>query len=59
MPLAEWSSKGAVENQQHVDFTAKIGKANSFTLEIGEGEIGSGSTEGNFGHFRDPFLNEP
>jgi len=34
VPLAEWSDKGAVEDQQHVGFAAKIGKTNAFSLEI-------------------------
>jgi hypothetical protein len=55
MPLAEWSGKGTVENQQHVDFTAKIGKTNRFTLEIGKGEIGGGGRDGDFRHIRYPW----
>jgi len=45
MPLAEWSDKGAVENQQHVRFTMKIGQANGFTLEILQGKIGGGGVK--------------
>jgi hypothetical protein len=40
MLLAEWSSKGAVENKQNMRFAAKIGQAHGFTLEILKSEIG-------------------
>jgi hypothetical protein len=54
MPLAEWSGKGAVENQQYVGFTEKIGEADSLALEILQGEIGGGSIEGDFWHILYP-----
>lgn len=42
MPLAEWSGKAAVEDDQDVVCSAEIGELNGFTPEIIEGEIGSG-----------------
>jgi hypothetical protein len=40
MPLAEWSKKTAVENQNYVRLTAEICQAHWLVLEIIQGKIG-------------------
>jgi hypothetical protein len=50
VPLAEWSGKAAVENQQHVRFAAKIGQANRLTLEILQSEIWGRGVKRDLGH---------
>jgi hypothetical protein len=42
MPLAKWSGKGAVKNQQYVFLTLKFGEREIITREIWKREIGRG-----------------
>jgi len=50
MPLAEWSNKAAVENQQHIEFTFQVRKAERLPLVTGQAEIRGGGVQGNSGH---------
>jgi hypothetical protein len=41
MPLAEWSGEGPVEYQQHIGFSAEIGKPEWSAFEIYQGKVWS------------------
>jgi hypothetical protein len=41
--LAEWSGKGAIEDQQNIGLPFEIGQAHGFTLKILQGKIWCGS----------------
>jgi hypothetical protein len=58
MPLAEWSKKAAVENEQYVRIAAKISQANWLALEIDQGEVRGRGVESNFRHRNFPY-NDP
>jgi hypothetical protein len=51
MPLAEWSVKTTVENQDDMRLPAKIGKADGVATKISQFEIGSGGIQGYFWHW--------
>jgi len=51
MPLAEWSRKTAVEYEQNVHLTAKIGQAKWLALEIVQGEIGGKGIKNDLRHW--------
>jgi hypothetical protein len=50
MPAAEWSKKTAVEHQQDVFFTTKIGEADKLPIKISQVENGGWGIQLNFWH---------
>lgn len=51
VPLAEWSGKAAVENEQNIRPPAKIGQSDRFAPEIFQRKIGCRGVQSNFRHF--------
>lgn len=56
MRLAEWSGKAAVEDQDNVRFSSKIGQIHDLTAEVSQAEIRSGGVERYSWHDFIPFF---
>ncbi len=55
MPLAEWSGKAAVENQQNIVFAEEVGEGDRFPAKVGKRKIRGGRIQSNNGHSDGPF----
>jgi DNA-binding IclR family transcriptional regulator len=50
MPLAEWSDKTAIKDEDYMSFAMKIRELDEITVEIGELKIRGGGVDRNFCH---------